>query len=392
MPLIAQRLSYFDSSDFRDAIKKQTQLENPVDLSIGVPEELTPLHVKAAAFRAIADDKTTYTPANGILELREALAHKLQTENNIPCDANNITVVPGLTTGQLLIYMALLDPGDEVVLFDPYYPPYPHLASMLEARVVYVSTLPTFQPDLGALKASITDKTKLIVINSPNNPTGAVYPEETLRAIAAIAGEHNITLISDEIYEHFVYNGKHFSVGSIYPNTITMNGFSKEYAMTGWRLGYICAPQPIIDAINELQQYVIMSSSSIAQHAALAALQHKPTDLVDRYRKKRDLVVKRLSKLGYNIEGMQGAYYAFVKTPNDLTDTEFVERATTHGLILVPGRAFSMLHGFVRISYGADLHTLEKGLDILEKLSQELGTSPSPAPQIVPKAASKVVH
>ena len=225
---------------------------------------LTPLHVKAAAFRAIADDKTTYTPANGILELREALAHKLQTDNGIPCDANNITVVPGLTTGQLLVYMALLDPGDEVVLFDPYYPPYPHLASMLEARVVYVSTLPTFQPDLDALKASITDKNKLIVINSPNNPTGAVYPEKTLRAIAAIAGEHNITLISDEIYEHFVYSGKHFSVGSIYPKTITMNGFSKEYAMTGWRLGYICAPQPIIDAINELQQYVVMSSSSIS--------------------------------------------------------------------------------------------------------------------------------
>ncbi len=389
MSLIAQRLSYFDSSDFRDAIKKQSLLTDPVDLSIGVPEELTPVHVKAAAFKAIADDKTTYTPANGILELREALAHKLQTENNIPCDANNVTIVPGLTTGQLLVYMALLDPGDEVILFDPYYPPYPHLASMLEARVVYVSTLPSFQPDLDALKASITDKTKLIVINSPNNPTGAVYTEETLRTIAGIASAHNITLISDEIYEHFVYDGKHFSVGSIYPNTITMNGFSKEHAMTGWRVGYICAPQPIIDAINELQQYVIMSSSSIAQHAALAALQHKPTELVARYRKKRDMVMKHLGKLGYSIEGMQGAYYAFVKTPNDITDTEFVERATAHGLILVPGRAFSTLHGFVRISYGADIRTLEKGLVILERLSRELGTLQPLAIPNVPTAVAK---
>jgi aspartate aminotransferase len=375
MSRIAQRLSYFDSGDFREAIKKQTQLTDPVDLSIGVPEELTPTHVKAAGIRAIVEDKTTYTPANGLPELREAIARKLQTDNNIQCDANNITVVPGLTTGQLLIYMAMLDPGDEVVLFDPYYPPYPHLATMLEARVVYVSTLPTFQPDLAALEAAVTDKTKLIVINTPNNPSGAVYTEETLRAIAEIAQKNDITLVSDEIYEHFVYEGKHFSVGSIYSNTITMNGFSKEYAMTGWRLGYICAPREISDALTELLQYVVFSSSSIAQHAALAALEKKPKNLVEKYRKKHDLVVGRLKQMGYNVQGAQGAFYAFVKAPNGLTDVEFIERASAHNLILVPGRAFSALHGFVRISYGADYHTLEKGMDIMEEISKELGLS-----------------
>lgn len=372
MSLIAHRLGYFDSSDFREAIKKQSQLVDPVDLSIGIPEELTPTHVKAAAFRAIADDKTTYTPANGIPELREALAHKLRTENNIPCDASNVAVVPGLTTGQLLIYLALLDPGDEVILFDPYYPPYPHLANMLEAHVVYVSTLPNFQPNLEALEASVTDKTKLIIINSPNNPSGAVYPEETLRKIAAIAERENITLVSDEIYEHFVYEGKHFSVGSIYPNTITMNGFSKEYAMTGWRLGYICAPQQIIDAVNELLQYVVFSSSSIAQHAALAALDKKPKDLVEKYRVKRDFVVTSLRKLGYKVEGTQGAFYVFVKAPNSMTDVEFIEHATAHGLILVPGRAFSTLHGFLRISYGADMVTLKKGMAILADIAKDV--------------------
>ncbi|QQS18603.1 aminotransferase class I/II-fold pyridoxal phosphate-dependent enzyme [Candidatus Saccharibacteria bacterium] len=187
MTFIAQRLSYFDSSDFRDAISKQSLLTDPVDLSIGVPEELTPEHIKAAGIRAITEDKTTYLPANGLLELREALAHKLQTENSIPCTPESVTVVPGLTTGQLLVYLAVVDPEDEVIVFDPYYPPYPHLAKMVGASVTYVSTLPTFQPDLAALEASITDKTKLIVINSPNNPSGAVYPEETLRAIAALA-------------------------------------------------------------------------------------------------------------------------------------------------------------------------------------------------------------
>ncbi|HEY1064411.1 MAG TPA: aminotransferase class I/II-fold pyridoxal phosphate-dependent enzyme [Candidatus Saccharimonadales bacterium] len=374
MSFIAQRLGYFDSSDFREAIKKQAMLTDPVDLSIGLPEELTPKHIKAAGIRAIKQDKTSYTPANGLQELREALAHKLRAENNINVSASEVTVVPGLTTGQLLVYLAVLDPGDEVIVFDPYYPPYPHLASMVGARVVYVSTMPDFQPDIQAIEASITDKTKLIVINTPNNPSGAVYPEATLRKIAAIAEQNNILLISDEIYEHFVYDGKHFSVGSIYPNTITMNGFSKEHAMTGWRIGYIAGPQEIIDAINELQQYVVMSSSAIAQHAALAALKKKPVKIVKRYKEKRDLVVSRLTAMGYTVHGAEGAFYAFVKAPHNMTDIEFVEKATNYGLIVVAGRAFSQLHGFIRISYGADIKTLRRGLDILEKIAQDLST------------------
>jgi aspartate aminotransferase/aminotransferase len=366
MSFIAQRLNYFDSSDFREAIAKQQLLNNPIDLSIGLPEELTPEHIKAAGIKAINEDKTVYTPANGLPELRSALAHKLLTENNIPCTADTVTIVPGLTTGQLLVYLAILDPDDEIVVFDPYYPPYPHLASMVGARVIYASTLPTFLPDIAALEASVTHKTKAIVVNSPNNPTGAVYPEKTLRQIAEIAERYNTLIISDEIYEHFLYEGEHFSIGSIYPNTITMNGFSKEHAMTGWRVGYITGPPDIIQAINELQQYVIMSSSSIAQHAALSALAHPPK-LNGAYRKKRDMLVSALRDLGFKVQGTQGAFYVFIKAPNGLTDVEFVERATEHDLIIVPGRAFSQLHGFVRISYGADMHTLKRGIEALGK-------------------------
>lgn len=373
MSFISQRLSYFDSSDFRDAVRKQSELINPIDLSIGIPEELTPEHIKAAGIRAINEDKTKYTPANGLQELRQAVAAKLKDENGVHCTAESVTIVPGLTTGQLLVYLAVLDPGDEVIVFDPYYPPYPHLASMVGAEVIYVSTLPTFQPDIPSIEASITDKTKLIVVNTPNNPSGAVYTEDDLRKIAAIAEKHNILVISDEIYEHFVYDGKHFSMGSIYPNTITMNGFSKEHAMTGWRVGYIAGPQEVIDAINELQQYVVMSSSSIAQHAALEALKHKPSpELVEKYHQKRNLIVGKLEALGYPVHGAQGAFYAFIKAPHDMTDVEFVERATEHGLVVVPGRAFSRLHGYVRLSYGADLQTIEKGLAVIEKIAREL--------------------
>lgn len=374
MSYIAQRLNYFDSSDFKDAMQKMALLQNPIDLSIGVPEEITPEHVKAAGIRAIQEDKTRYTPADGLPELRIAIAHKLQTENGIPCTADNISVVPGLTTGQLLVYLAVIDPGDEVIVFDPYYPPYPHLASMVGARVVYVSTLPTFHPDIAAIEAAITDKTKLIVINSPNNPSGAVYTEHDLRKIAELAAQHNILVISDEIYEHFTYDTKHFSIGSIYPNTITMNGFSKEYAMTGWRLGYICAPLEIINAINSLQQYVVMSSSSIAQHAALAALHHRP-DLTEKYKEKRDFVLEQLKRLGLHIQGAEGAFFAFVKTPNDMTDVDFVDRAARHNLIVVPGRAFSNMHGFFRISYGATMHDLKRGMEALKKVIDEINQS-----------------
>ena len=371
MSFLANRLTYFDSSVFSDAVEKVQLLQSPIDFSIGIPEELTPEHIKAAGIRAIQEDKTIYTPANGIFDLRQALSLKLKNENNIIASPDDITIVPGLTTGQLLTYLAILNPGDEVIILDPFYPPYPHLASMIGADVIYVNTLPTFQPDLAAIEASITDKTKVLVINSPNNPTGAVYPEITLRKIAEIAKKHNILIISDEIYEHFMFEGNHFSIGSIYPNTITMNGFSKEFAMTGWRVGYITGPSEIISAINKLQQYVVMSSSSIAQHAALAALHNRP-NLSKKYKVKRDLVKKYLAESGYEIHGLHGAFYAFFKAPADLTDIEFVNKANEKGMILVPGRAFSNLHGYVRLSYGLEKDRLEAGLKILKELTNEV--------------------
>lgn len=352
-------------------MQKQAELVDPIDLSIGIPEEVTPDHIKAAGIRAIQNDKTTYTPTAGIPELRKALAHKLTTKNNIPTKPEAVTVVPGLTTGQLLVYMALLDPGDEVIIFDPYYPPYPHLATMIGANVVFVPVLPDFQPDLHALEISITDRTKAIVVNSPNNPTGAVYPESTLRKIAQIAEAHDVTIISDEIYEHFSFDAPHFSIGSIYPNTITMNGFSKDYAMTGWRIGYISGPQEIINALNQLQQYVVFASSSIAQYAGLAAVKHRP-NIMQKYHVKRDYLVGRLEKMGYTVYGAQGAFYIFIKVPDNMTDVEFVEKASDHGLILVPGRAFSRQTGFVRLSYGGSMKTLVRGMNVLEKITSNL--------------------
>lgn len=364
---LSARLKHFDSSDFRNAIERRQNMVDPIDLSVGLPEDKTAEHIKAAGILAIMQDKTTYTPTNGIKELREALSAKLQTVNNIHVSSDDVTVVPGLTTGLLLVYMAILDPGDEIIVLDPCYPPYTHLASSIGAEVMTVLTLPTFQPDIPTIKASITNRTKAIVINSPNNPTGAVYSKKDLLEIAAIAEEHNLFVISDEIYEKFIYSGEHFSIGSIYPNTITMNGFSKEYAMTGWRIGYIAGPSDVIAAINELQQYIVFSSSSIAQHAALAALKHPPV-ITDKYHRKRDLLTKSLKSMGFEINGMQGSFYAFIQAPKGMTDLEFVNRAADHNVILVPGRAFSSRHGYVRISYGVDEKTLQEGINRLETI------------------------
>jgi aspartate/methionine/tyrosine aminotransferase len=367
---IPQRLEKFNSSLFQDVYRKQQQLTNPIDLSVGLPGGPTPQYVKDAGIKAIQDDHTTYTPANGIVELRQAIAEKLVRENGLAANANNVTVVPGLTTGMLLTYLALLNPGDEVLVMDPCYPSYHFLVPLAEGVLKRVPTLHNFQLDFQAIERSITPKTSMIIINTPNNPTGAVYPREDLEKLATIAKEHDLLVISDEMYESFVYEGTHFSIGSIYEKTLTMNGFSKAYSMTGWRLGYIHGPASIIEHINSLQQYAVFSSSSIAQYAALAALS-QPTLPRDEYVKKRELINRELRALGYDIQGNDGAYYVFFNAPHGQTDLEFINKAAENNLLLLPGRAFSQEETYVRLSYGGRIEDIEKGLAIIKKITEE---------------------
>lgn len=366
---ISRRMDNFDSSVFQEVFRKQQALTNPIDLSVGLPEGKTPDYIIDAGVRALKEGHTTYTPANGIPELREAISQKLVRDNNISMPKEDITIVPGLTTGLLVTYIALLNPGDEVIIMDPSYPPYRYLVPLTDAILREVPTLPNFQLDLDAIKLAINDKTKLIVINTPNNPTGAVYTRESLVKLAEIASERNILIISDEMYESFTYKGEHFSIGSIYPNTITMNGFSKAYAMTGWRLGYIAGPSYVIQTINRLQQYAVFCSSSIAQYAALEALTQPPLPR-DSYLEKRALISETMALLGYDIQGNDGAYYTFFHTPNDMNDLEFVNLAADNNLLLLPGRAFSNDQTYVRLSYGGRIEDVAKGLEIIKKITR----------------------
>lgn len=369
--MIAKRLQKFDSSAIRNAFERALEIPDPIDLSIGYPEDNTPDYIKSAAIKAINDNFTRYTPSDGMFELRAAVAEKLARENSIKVNPEQVSITPGVTTGILLTYLAILDPGDEVLLPDPYFPPYRDLAIMVGAKPIYIDTFPDFQLTAEKIKPHITRKTKAIVINSPNNPTGAVYPAAELRKIAAVAKKRGLIVISDEIYEHFNYDGGHFSIGSVYPNTITLNGFSKAYAMTGWRVGYIAAPADISQAIKELQQYIVFSPCSISQKAALAAFRHSPENLTNKYRAKHDLTVQTLAK-EFDVHGSEGAFYTFVKIPNGVTDLEFVEQAADKSVIILPGRAFSNRTDYVRIAFAADRTTLTKGLKLIVQLSEEL--------------------
>jgi aspartate/methionine/tyrosine aminotransferase len=362
---LAHRLHDFDSGKIRLAFELAKEIPDQIDLSIGFPEEDTPAAVKQAGIDAIRADRTRYLPTNGLAELRSRIAHKLKAENHIVLTADNISVTPGLTTAILLCYLALLNPGDEVILPQPLFPPYYELAKIAGGAPVPLGTFPDFQLTAEMVGRVITSKTKLLVINSPNNPTGAVYDEAELRKIAALAEKHGIILMSDEIYEHFSYDKPHFSIGSIYKDTLTLNGFSKAYAMTGWRVGYIGGPEDMIEAINQLQQYVVFSSSSIAQYAALEAIKHPPLHLQNSYKIKRDTALKSLKDTFSDIQGGQGAFYLFLKLPDGLEDVKVVNQLSHRGVIVLPGSAFCDRKDYIRVSFAGNLRKLETGLQRL---------------------------
>ena len=341
-------------------------MKNPIDLSIGYPEGETPVHIKLAGINAIRMGFTRYTPASGISELRSAIAEKLEKVNGIDMSPEAVSVLPGATTGILLTYLAVLNPGDEIIVPDPFFPPYRDLAFVVGAKPVFVDTYPDFRLRASEIAKKITRKTKAIILNTPNNPTGAVYPKSEIIKIARLAKRKNLLVISDEIYEFFTYGKPHFSIGSVYPNTITLNSFSKSYSMTGWRIGYAAGPREIIDAINELAQYTVFSTSSIAQKAALAAVKRPPTLLILKYKRKNKLVRQNID-VG-RIYGMKGAYYAFIRTPQGMTDLEFAKRAEERNMIVLPGRAFSNRKDYIRISYAKKEYVLRKALRILNEI------------------------
>ncbi len=361
---IADRVARIKPSGVRRIFDLARTVKDPVDLSLGEPDFDVPEPVKEEAVRAIRGGFNKYTPSGGLPELRGKVLKYLRAKR-VSCDDAIIT--PGVTGGLLLAFMVTLNPGDEVIIPDPYFVLYEYQVLLLGGKPVFFDTYPDFKLREKDLRAAISPRTKGILINSPNNPTGAVYSAGELEMVARVARERNLLVFSDDIYDRFVFNGAPGYFGSLYENTLTFGGFSKDWGMTGWRIGFAAGPAEIIDSMVTMQQYAFSAVNSVAQKAALFAMDYDTSSLIEGYRQKRDLIYEGI-KDKYRVVKPQGAYYIFPETPEGDGDA-FVERALRNRLFIIPGSVFSLKKSHVRISFAAGLPAIEKGVEILRTLA-----------------------
>ena len=365
--MISKRVKDFDSKGIRGIFEKVSKTRNPINLSIGEPNFDIPEEIKEEAVEHIRKGFNKYTHSSGLEELREELAKKIKSKNKINVNKNQISLTPGISGGLLVTSLTLFDRDDEVIVLDPYFPTFPELVKLSEAKPVYIDTYPHFFLPLEKIERAITKKTKAIIINTPNNPTGALYPEGDLRHLVSIAGKYNLVIISDEIYEDYVYEGKHFSVGSIYESTVSLWGFSKTYGMTGWRLGYLTGPEVFIEKIHDLVQYLYFSPPSIPQKAAIKALKiGPPREILSQFKAKRDYVLRNL-KGEFKVSGAKGSYYMFIEVPEGNAD-KFLETAMKKNLFVFPGKIFSLQNTHIRISFSVDLKSLKEAVRIMNSV------------------------
>jgi aspartate aminotransferase len=340
-----------------------------INLGLGQPDFDTPEHIKAAAIKAINEGFTGYTAGSGIPELREALSLKFKEENGFSISAQEIIVTSGASEALAIALAALLNPGDEVIISNPGFVSYNALTEIMNGRVVSVPLAEDLTVKPEAVLEKITPKTRVIILNSPANPTGAVANRADIKALAEIADDHNITIVSDEVYEYFIYEGEHVSPASYSDNVITINATSKSYAMTGWRLGYVAARADYTSQMLKVHQYIQACANSVAQKAAYAAVTG-PKDSVnamrDEFKKRRDVLVKGLNELGMECALPKGAFYAFPKVSDS---AEVASKLISNGIIVVPGTSFgSEGDGYIRISYAASMKDIERALSIIEKV------------------------
>jgi aspartate aminotransferase len=350
----------------------------------GEPDFDTPEHIKAAAQAAIETGFTKYTPSSGIPELRQAISDKFKADNGLDYKPSQIIVSNGAKHSCYNAILATCQPGDEVVIPSPYWLSYPEMVRLAGADPVFVQTKEENNWKMTAddFEAAMTPRTKMVILNSPGNPTGSVYTAEELQAIVDVAAGEDILILSDEIYEKLVYDDvKHVSVASLsqeaYGLTITINGFSKAYSMTGWRLGYLGAPESIAKAIDAIQSHSTSNPCSFAQKGALAALKGDQTpveDMRSEFDLRRNYMVQRLSSIErISIVAPQGAFYVLANISQlGLSSSNFAERLLSkHHVAVVPGVAFGN-DGTVRFSYATSLDIIKKGLDRFEEFCRTL--------------------
>ena len=364
--MIAQRMSKLDSSGIRKVFDLAQKMQNPVNLSIGQPDFDVPEEIKAEAIKAIGSGANKYTVTQGIPELRDVLLKRLQKERGV--NAENIMITSGVSGALTLALMVLVNPEDEVVIPDPAFVSYKHLTNFCGGKPVFVNTYPDFKLTAARIRPHITKKTKFLIINSPANPTGAMCTTQELKEIAELAKKHNLLVISDEIYHGYDYNHEFDSIGRYHENTLILDGFSKSFAMTGWRMGYAAGPASIVSEMIKLQQYTFVCASSFAQYAVFKTMGIDLSKYIASYKKKRDLLYNGI-KDKYQIVKPEGAFYLFPQVPWG-TDEEFVTAAVQKNLLIIPGSVFSERNTHFRISYAASEETIKRGIDILNDLAK----------------------
>lgn len=347
--------------------------------SAGEPDFDTPAHIKAAAAKALDEGKTKYGPAAGEPKLREAIARKLKTDNGLDYKAENVIVTNGGKHSLYNLVVALIDPGDEVIIPAPYWLSYPEMVTLVGgvSKIVPTDASTGYKITPEQLRQAITPKTKLFILNSPSNPTGMVYTPAEIEALAEVIVDADIFVVSDEIYEKILYDGaEHLSIGSlgkeIFDRTLISNGFAKAYSMTGWRIGYLAGPVEIIKAASSIQGHSTSNVCTFAQYGAIAALEGSQ-DCVEEMRqafaKRRQVMLDKINAIpGLSCPKPDGAFYLFPDiSKTGLKSLEFCDALLEeHQVAVIPGIAFGADDN-IRLSYATDLATIEKGLDRLDK-------------------------
>ena len=366
--IIANRAKVIDASGIRKVFALAASLKDPVNFSIGQPDFDVPEPLQEEAIKAIKAGQNKYSQTAGDAILKKRIAEEIREE--FGWSKPSVLVASGVSGGLLLAFLALINPNDEVIIPDPYFVIYKHVINMLGGRCVFVDSYPNFELPVEKIADAITNKTKMIILNSPCNPTGVVYSEEQIKRLAEIAAEKDILVMTDEIYERFCYDGECPSIAHYFEKTLLLRGFSKSYAMTGWRLGYIAASESlknVVEEMTKIQQYTFVCAPTPFQKAAVAAMDYETGGFVDAYRKKRDLLYDGL-KDKFELVKPGGAFYAFVKAPGG-SGSKFVEKAIKNNVLIIPGNVFSEKDTHFRISYATSDAKIQKGIEILRSLT-----------------------
>ncbi|AYD40088.1 pyridoxal phosphate-dependent aminotransferase [Clostridium fermenticellae] len=364
-----------------------------VGFGAGEPDFNTPKNIQDAAIEAIKKGYTKYTPASGIVELKKAIVNKFYKDNNLKYNTNQIIVSTGAKQCLANTFSAVLNPGDEVIIPIPYWVSYPELVKLADGIPVFVKTDEKngFKYTIESLNKALTEKTKMILVNSPNNPTGTVYTKEELREIAEFAEKHDLFILSDEIYEKLIYGeSKHISIASLsddaYSRTIVINGVSKTYAMTGWRIGYAAASEKIIKLMSNIQSHTTSNPNSIAQYASLEALNSDPSDIdnmIKEFKRRRDFMIGRVNSIDniscrkpegafyvmMNISGLFGKKSDEIEIKDSLSFSQML--LEKQKVAVVPGAGFGV-DNYVRLSYATSMENIQEGLNRIDQFVKSL--------------------